>query len=39
MNKYEIRIFAVDNKLHFQNEVMYIRVDINEELNDEILEF
>ena len=39
MNKYEIRIFAEDNKLYFQNEDMDIRVNINEELNDEILEF
>jgi len=39
MKKYEIRIFAEGNKLYFQNEDMDIRVNINEELNDEILEF
>ena len=38
MNKYEIRIFAEDNKIYFENEDMDIKVDIDEELNDEILE-
>ena len=39
MNKYEVRIFAEGKKIYFENEDMDIKVDINEELNDEILEF
>ena len=37
MNKYEIRIFAEGKKIYFENEDMDIKVEIDEELNDEIL--
>ena len=36
--KHEIRIIAENKKLYFQNDDMDIKVEINEELNNEILE-
>ena len=39
MNKYEIVIFAVGKDVYFENEDMDIRVVLNEEWNDEILEY
>ncbi len=36
--KHEIRIIAEDKKLYFINDDLDIKVEINEELNNEILE-
>ena len=37
--KHEIRIIAEGNRLYFENDDMDIKVEIDEELNDEIFEF
>ncbi len=38
MNKHEIRIIAEGKKVYFENEDMDIKVEIDEELNDEVFE-
>ena len=38
LSKHEIRLICSEGKLYFENEDMDIKVEVNEELNNEIFE-